>query len=352
MFRVRTGWPSANAHQRAGTARLRATTILCLSLAILSWQTAAGAKDPTAPTAVQASDWNVPDLAKLADDAFGRAVRRGHDLIVSTSSLIGPDAADPKMRFSGNRLDCASCHLDAGTRRFGLPLAGTWGIFPQYIARENQVRTLEDRINGCMERSMNGRPLPVDGADMKSMLSYIRFISNAQPTGTPMPGRGTPPLPLPGRASDPRHGKQIFASVCAMCHGPDGQGKRPDASDAAATGRYYLIPPLWGPDSYNDGAGMARTITAAQFIHANMPLGTTYQSPVLSVGDAFDVAAFIDSQPRPHKSGLQQDYPDRLRKPVDAAYPPWPDPFPPEQHWLGPWQPILQWLQNRHPAMH
>ena len=298
----------------------------------------------TAPTAA-APAWTVSDPDTLPDDAFGRAVRRGQDLIVKTSSLIGPDALDPAMHYSGNGLDCQSCHLQAGTQRFGLPLAGTWGVFPTYIARENEVRTLEERINGCMERSMNGRALPVGGAEMKAMLSYINFISDSERVGKSLDGRGAPPLSLPEKAGDPRHGSQIFAQTCAACHGADGQGQRLEAAAAKKAGRRYLFPPLWGPDSYNDGAGMARGITAAQFVHANMPLGTTYEAPVLSVSDAFDVVAFISEKPRPHKSGLEADFPDRSRKPVDATYPPFVGPFSAEQHRLGPWPPIQAWMK-------
>ena len=102
---------------------------------------------------------------------------------------------------------------------------------------------------------------------------------------------------------------------------------------------------MWGPESYNDGAGMARNITAADFIRANMPFRTDFEHPVLARQDAFDVAAFINSQPRPHKPGLENDYPDLWLKPPDAAYPPFADPFPAEQHSLGPWSPIQQWLK-------
>ena len=298
----------------------------------------------TAPAAT-APAWTVPDPDTLPDDAFGRAVRRGRDLIVKTSSLIGPDAPDPAMRYGGNGLDCRSCHLQAGTQRFGLPLAGVWGVFPTYIARENEVRTLEERINGCMERSMNGRALPVGGDEMKAMLSYINFISGSERVGKSLDGRGAPPLPLPEKAGDPTHGRQVFTNTCVACHGADGQGQRLSAAEAKATGRRYQFPPLWGPDSYNDGAGMARGITAAQFAHANMPFGTTYEAPLLSVTDAFDVVAYISEQPRPHKSGLEADFPDRSRKPVDATYPPFIGPFPPEQHRLGPWPPIQAWMK-------
>ena len=308
---------------------------------------AAVAQPAGQPTAAAAGipAWTVPDPDGLPDDAFGRTVRRGRDLIVKTSSLIGPDTPNPAMRYGGNGLDCQSCHLQAGTQRFALPLAGIWGVFPQYIARENEVRTLEERINGCMERSMNGRALPVGGPEMKAMLTYIRFISGPERVGQSLDGRGAPPLPLPEHAADPKHGQLVFTATCAACHGVDGQGQRLDPPDAASLGRRYRFPPLWGPDSYNDGAGMARAITTAQFVHANMPFGTSFAAPVLSVADAFDVAAFIGSQPRPHMPGLDADFPDRSRKPADAGYPPYVGPFSPEQHRVGPWQPIQAWLR-------
>lgn len=304
----------------------------------------------TLPISAIAADWSVPDVDALPMDSFGKTVRAGRDLIVHTAATIGPDAADPAMRYAGNGLECGSCHLDGGTKKFGLPLAGVWGVFPQFIGRENEVRTLEERINGCMERSMNGRALPVDSAPMKAMLTYIRFISTNIPTGKSVEGRATPPLPLPLLASDPKHGAQVFAATCAVCHQPDGQGKRWGPDDAAQRHRYQF-PPLWGPDSFNDGAGMARPITAANFIHANMPNGIDYAHPALSVQDAFDVAVFIESQPRPHRVGNELDFPDRSLKPVDALYPPLLGPFPATQHLTGPWPPIQQWMKANAPSL-
>lgn len=289
--------------------------------------------------------WTVPDPNTLPDDSLGRTVRFGRDLIVKSSSLIGPDATDPAMRYAGSGMDCQSCHLGAGTQRFALPLAGVWGVFPTYIARENGVRTLEERINGCMERSLNGKPLPVDGKEMKAILTYIRFISAAEPVGQSLDGRGAPPLPLPDRAADPVRGRAVFTQICAACHAPDGQGLRLAPDQAKAAGRRYQYPPLWGPDSFNDGAGMNRAIGAAQFVHANMPFGTTFAAPVLSEADAFDVAAFVVSQPRPHQAGIEADFPDRSRKPVDAGYAPFVGPFPSTQHRFGPWNPIKAWAK-------
>jgi thiosulfate dehydrogenase len=102
----------------------------------------------------------------------------------------------------------------------------------------------------------------------------------------------------------------------------------------------YMLPPLWGPDSYNDGAGMARLINFANFIHFNMPHGADYLNPQLSVAQAWDVAAYVLSQPRPKRAGLDKDFPDLLDKPVDAPYGPYADGFSEKQHKYGPFGPI------------
>jgi thiosulfate dehydrogenase len=312
---------------------------LLLAAVLLALAPAARAADaPAAP-----AGWMPPDPDTLPDDDEGRAIRHGRDLIAHTAALIGPDAPDPAKRYAGNGLDCASCHLDAGRRPLGLSLAGIWGAFPAYSARDGKVATLEDRIAGCLERSMNGRALPSRGPEITAMLAYLRFLSRGLPVGAEPPGRGTPPLDWPAKAADPVRGAALYQVNCAACHQPDGQGVRLSAADAAEQKRRYQFPPLWGPDSFNDGAGMARPITAARFIRANMPLGVDPSSPVLSPEDAFDIAAFLAGQTRPHKPDLAADYPVRRLKPPDATYPPFLGPFPPAQHQTGPWRPILQW---------
>jgi len=131
----------------------------------------------------------------------------------------------------------------------------------------------------------------------------------------------------------------VYQANCAACHQPDGQGKR---NGVPGDAKGYLYPPLWGPDSFNDGAGMHRLMASAAFVHANMPFGTTYQAPVLSKEDAWDVAAYINSRPRPSRAHLERDYPNRAKKPVDAPFPPFADSFPLAQHHLGPYQPMLE----------
>jgi thiosulfate dehydrogenase len=71
-----------------------------------------------------------------------------------------------------------------------------------------------------------------------------------------------------------------------------------------------------------------------------MPQGADYLNPVLSTTDAWDVAAFVVSQPRAHKQGLEKDFPDLVQKPVDTPYGPYVDGFGAEQHKYGPFAPI------------
>lgn len=305
---------------------------------------ALGAAIAAAPAPAPAA-WPTPDADALPAGPWKNAVLYGRALFSETSTLIGPEVAQPAMRFAGNNLSCQTCHLKGGTQKFGLPLIGVFGLFPTYIARENEVRTLEDRIEGCLERSMNGRPLPVDSREMKAMVAYIQFLSTDVPVGRALEGRGSPALPLLSRAANTSRGATVFLEKCAACHQMNGLGMRKPGSAAG-----YLFPPLWGPDSFNDGAGMHRLIVSASFIRANMPLGTTFKTQVLSVEDAWDVASFINSQPRPAKTDLDRDYPDRAKKPVDAPFPPFLDQFSLDQHRLGPFQPIIDANASRQPG--
>ncbi len=282
-------------------------------------------------------DWQAPDITKLPDDKYGQIVRKGKALMEATYKHIGPEVKDVSKRYAGNNLACTSCHVDAGGRKFGNPWVGTFASFPQYRGREDAVSTTEERINGCMERSMNGRKLPLDSLEMKAMTSYLHFLSTGIPVGAKLDGGGTLKLKALARAADPAAGKLVYATTCVACHGANGEGlRRGKAGDADG----YQFPPLWGADSYNNGAGMARVTLAAGFIKGNMPSGITHTTAVLTDEQAFDVAAYVNSQPRPVKANLDADFPARKNKPVDAAFGPYTPGFSAEQHKFGPWQPI------------
>jgi len=209
-----------------------------------------------------------------------------------------------------------------------------WGQFPQYRGREGEIGTLEERINGCLERSMNGHVMPLDGTEMKAYLAYMKWLSTGIPDGARLIGAGTKSIKEPGRAADLGNGAKVFADICASCHGKDGLGQR------AEKGPGYRFPPLVGPDSYNNGAGMTRVLTAAGFVRHNMPFGITFDTPMLSDADAYDVAAYMNNLERPVRPNLDKDFPNKLQKPVDTPYGPYADDFPPAQHRYGPFDPI------------
>ncbi len=315
------------------TRRLHLPGLLAAALVV-----AFAGLDAQAPPPAAATPWPTPDPSALPSGIWKDTVLYGRAVFSETYRLIGPEARGASLRYAGNNLTCQSCHLLAGTQRYGLPMIGVYALFPTYIARENEVRTIEDRIEGCMERSMNGRPMPQDGREMKALVAYLQFLSTGVPIGTALDGRGAPALPLLDRPANPTQGAAVYAQRCIACHQENGQGLR---KGSAGDGNGYVFPPLWGPDSFNDGAGMHRLIAAASFIRANMPIGTNYQAPMLSVEEAWDVAAYINSQPRPARAHLDQDYPDRARKPIDAPFPPYADQFPQAQHQFGPFKPIL-----------
>ena len=151
--------------------------------------------------------------------------------------------------------------------------------------------------------------------------------------------RGSAPEKFPSSivAADPARGRAIYVAKCQGCHNTDGQGI---LRSLPTTDLGYIVPPLWGAELFNDGAGMNRLINAANFVHSNMPQGADYLNPLLSPDDAWNVAAFVLSQPRPHKPGLEKDFPDLALKPVDTPYGPYLDGFSAQQHKYGPFAPI------------
>src|SRR2546425_8209695 len=134
--------------------------------------------------------WTVPEIGALPNDANGRLVRRGRDLITATYAHIGPEVPDRAKRLAGNNLACGNCHLEAGTKKFGIPLFGLFGEYPRYSPRSGAEIAIEDRLDACMTRSMNGRPLPARGPEMQALVAYIKFLSSGVPPGRVLPGLG------------------------------------------------------------------------------------------------------------------------------------------------------------------
>jgi len=243
----------------------------------------------------------IPFRDKRRFNSDGELIAEGYKPVARTFAAIGPEVPDPAKRFAGNNLACQSCHLDGGLRPNAMPWVGSYARFPQYRTRNGRVDLIEDRINDCFERSMNGRRLISDGKDMRDIVAYFAFLSTGLPVGVEMEGQGFPRLtPLKG---DLARGAMVFTTTCARCHGDNGQGTA-------------LAPPLWGSRSYNRGAGMARINTAASFIYALMPID---RAVTLTPQAAFDVSTYINTRPRPEFPRRAHDWP-RGGRPPDADY--------------------------------
>lgn len=235
-----------------------------------------------------------PSLETIPGDERGAKIRYGYQLVANTQ--------EHARGYVGNALNCANCHLDAGRKLHAAPYVGLMSVYPEYRSRNASMSTIEDRLDQCFERSLNGRALPPGSREKEAIAAYIAWLSEGVPVESAGEWRGFLKL-TPTRAPDPENGRALFAVKCTVCHGVDGQG--------TAT-----APPLWGPRSFTIGAGMARASLAAGFIKANMPLG---QGGTLTDDEAYDVAAFIVRQPRPDFPGKVNDWP-KGGKPADALY--------------------------------
>ena len=235
-----------------------------------------------------------PSPETIPGDLRGEQIRLGYKMVVDTQEY--------GKRYVGNALNCTNCHLDAGLNPNAASYVGISVLYPEYRARAGRTMSLADRINECFERSMNGKALPPGSSKLAALVAYIDWLSQNVPRGSTVPWRGIPRI-TSSHAPDPVNGQTVFAKKCAFCHGSDGQGT-------------MAAPPVWGSRSYNIGAGMARVGVAASFIKANMPRGWGWS---VTDDEAFDVAAYINSQPRP-------DFPDKVHdwpnggKPADVPY--------------------------------
>lgn len=300
---------------------------------------AASAVAPITPSKASLLERPAPSVDNLPDDDYGKLARYGHELSTRTYAYIGPEVKSKKMRYAGNNLACTSCHQEHATKPFAMPWVGVTATFPQYRGREDAVSTVEERVNGCMERSMNGKPLPLDSLEMKAFVTYIHFLSRGIQVGAEVEGSATKGLQAPNRRADLAAGAAIFKAQCAVCHGENGEGRRNGVKGDA---QGYLFPAVAGPDSFNNGAGMNRLLVAMRFLKQNMPQGASHKATVLGDEEAYDVAGYIVSRPRPVKAHLEKDFPARWNKPVDAAFPPYVDGAPADQHKYGPFQPLAE----------
>ena len=271
--------------------------------------------------------WEAPDPYLAETDADAKLIAYGRDIIANTQDYFGKNGLVRPGSING--MNCQNCHLDAGSKPFGNNYFAVESTYPQMRARSGALETIPKRVNDCFQRSLNGQPIDTLSREMNAIVAYMRWLGTGVPKKEKPKGSGIAEVPFLDRAADPAIGKTVYAAKCASCHGPDGQG-----TPMPGSSRSY--PPLWGDNSYNEAAGLYRLSRFAGYVKANMPFGATYQSPQLSDEEAWDVAAFVNSQPRPKHPFLATDWPKIEKKPFDHPFGPYADSFPESQHKYGP----------------
>lgn len=272
--------------------------------------------------------WTAPDTSKIPHTEQGDLIRKGRELVIHTSVFFGPHGSVASI---SNGMNCENCHMDGGTKPWANNFSSVGSIYPVFKSRRGQIETIEMRINDCFERSLNGSPIPDSGIEMKAMIAYIRWVGKDVNKGVKTKESGTENLPFLGRPADPDKGKIIYKASCETCHGKNGEGK------LLPNGKEYLYPPLWGRHSYNTGAGIFRISKFAGYIKNNMPFGVSKANPKLSNEDAWDVAAYVNSKPRPVKY-FKMDWPEISSKPFDYPFGPYADSFSVTRHKYGPFE--------------
>jgi thiosulfate dehydrogenase len=282
--------------------------------------------------------WSPPDFNDLPPNDSGDLIRYGKELVTNTSFYLGPKGIVSQIT---NGMNCQNCHLDGGTRNFAIPLSAVQANFPKYLERSQHLQSITERVNDCLLRSLNGKTLDSSNYEMQAFVAYVKWLGHEVPKGVKPKGSGLPTIAFINRAADPAKGQAVYKAECARCHGNEGQG----TMLVDQTG--YSYPPLWGEHSYNVNATMYRLLPLSWFIKTNMPFDKTTPSK-LTDEEAWDVAAFISSQPRPGQR-YTTDWPNLDKRPIDYPFGPYADAFSEQQHKYGPYPPILQ---QRNGVMH
>ena len=261
----------------------------------------------------------------------------GQELIAHTSKYLGPKGSVAQIT---NGMNCQNCHLQAGAKAWGNNYAAVFSTYPKFRDRSGQTESIYKRVADCMERSLNGTAVDSNSREFKAIYAYIKWIGQDVEKGEKPHGSGIEKLAFLDRAADPKKGQIVYTAQCQSCHGANGEGQlAPDALE-------YTYPPLWGSHSYNDGAGLYRISNFAGYVKNNMPnLLTSHENPTLTEAESWDVAAYVNSQSRPHKD-QSKDWPKFEKKPLDFPFGPYADSFSESQHKYGPFKPIQKFYNQ------
>jgi thiosulfate dehydrogenase len=231
-----------------------------------------------------ARNWMPPDVSKIPAGADGQSILLGMHLFEETPRYAPGN--------TGNELSCGSCHLQGGTMGYGISLVGAPGWFPMYSERAKRDITLEDRIQECQTRSENGTPFERGGREIKALSDYMQWITDQAAAQGAAPARGVDGK-IPNLQGDATRGEAIYKQQCSACHGEDGAGVP------------GVLPALWGPGAYNNGAGMNQPKKMAGFVLHNMPQNNPGK---LTPQEAWDVSTYIAAKPHSQYNSAYDNY--------------------------------------------
>ncbi|MFI5162774.1 MAG: c-type cytochrome [Sphingobacteriales bacterium] len=278
--------------------------------------------------------WVIPDTAELANTEDGNLIKYGRLLIANTSYYFGPKGV---VAHKSNGMNCQNCHLNAGAKLFGNNFSLTAIGYPRFKERSGTVENMVKKVEDCFERSLNGKMIDSNSREMKAFVAYLEWIGRNVKKGTKPVGSGIEEPFFLNRAADTVKGRMVYAAKCQSCHGKNGKGILNQAGTA------YAYPPLWGKNSYNIGASIYRLSKFAGYVKDNMPFGADHKNRKLTDEEAWDVAAFVNSQPHPFKD-THSDWPKLTTKPYDHPFGPYADTsFSVKQHKYGPFGPIKKY---------
>ncbi|RFZ94641.1 cytochrome C [Mucilaginibacter conchicola] len=313
------------------TCILLAVFIAIMAIGVFKADKITPQKSDSTTTVAVAKEWQAPAPSSIPAGKEGDEIRYGRELISHTAKYLGPKGSVAAI---SNGMNCQNCHLDGGSRLLANNYSGFIAGYPKLSNRSGHVEPASERVTECFERSLNGKAPAEDSREMKAILAYMTWVGNGVKKGQKPKGTATERLPYLNIAASPAKGKPVYVAKCQVCHGANGEGM------LAADNKTYVNPPLWGKNSFNDGAGMHRISNLAGYVKNNMPFGVTYKNPQLTDEEAWNVAAYIESKPRPHKEQAD-DWANLDKKPIDHPFGPYKDQFSEEQHKYGPFKPIL-----------
>jgi mono/diheme cytochrome c family protein len=149
-------------------------------------------------------------------------------LVVTTFGIFATahaqgDAGRGKTLYLQN---CAVCHGDRGQGRVGATLAKDFpGIRVDALLKETISNGVQGSVMPAWAKSKGG---PLADAEIDDIVAYIRSFGNVAPTAPAVPSVTKAAVPSPVATfppGDAKRGAQIYNDNCAVCHGPNGEGR-------------------------------------------------------------------------------------------------------------------------------